>query len=327
MPIKTRYPTGSLPWPLVLLEGPELSGKTYAAAEFTASERVGDCYWLPVGDTPPDEYAAIMGPDCLVVEHNGAWYDILSQVAQIHAVALDSDPGDPPTVLVIDSMTCEWELHKDWITARARSTKSAQKLLREDPNSEIKLSRALWDDAGGRHDDLMRLLKTFNGIVIVTARCKETVVDSDGRIIPGSEYRVDAHRGLTHDASVWVRLSRDERPTLIGCRVAGVGAVPGVDKSLQFDDFRLDGLLFDVLGYTPASARPRVVTPLVADETELAAQARAAVREYVTQHRLNEEQVLAAFYRQHGEALRECRDVAVILQFLKQLRQSRQEAS
>lgn len=322
---RTRPPSGAPSWPLVLLEGSEFAGKTFTAAQFTASDRVGDCYWLPIGEAAPD--AVIPGADYLVVEHNGSWFDIVDQVAEVHAVAEQSE-SEKPTVLVIDSMTCKWELLKDWITVRARESRNAQKLLREDPNADIKVSSVLWDEAAARHADLMGYLTTFNGIVVLTARCREAVVtDTDGRMVVGSaDYKVDAHRGLAHAASVWVRMSRDEAPTLIGCRTAGSKIRPGVDKPLRFPSFSLDELLFEELGYDLTDARPATVTPLIADESVLAPQARAAVRQYTQTHGLDENQVLQAFYRQHKEPLKDCRDTAVILHFLGQLKQQERAA-
>ncbi|WP_099024361.1 AAA family ATPase [Mycolicibacterium palauense] len=320
MAIRTRQPTGVPTWPLVLIEGPELSGKTYTAAAFTASQQIGECYWVAWGEAAPDEYAAIPGAQFQVVDHDGSWHDILGQVTEIHTAAATDWWGKPP-VLIVDSMTSVWEMLKNWITVRARESKHAQKLLREDPNAEIKLSNVLWDDASDRHADLMRLLTTFNGIVVVTARCKESfAVDSEGRPIPNTaDYRVDAHRTLTHDASVWVRLTREEPATLIGCRSVSLGISPA-EKPLRFSNFTLDHLLFERLDYAAGGAKPRDVTALVADEAELAARARAAVRDYTRNSNLDEDVVLGEFYRSRGEALKDCRDVGAILAFLNHLK-------
>lgn len=320
MPIRTRQPSGVPTWPLVLLEGPELVGKTFAAAEFTASERVGECYWVAWGESAPDEYGAIPGTRFQIVDHDGSWLDIVGQIGDIHTAAATSWWEKPP-VIVIDSATCEWEMLKDWISVRARESKAAQKLLREDPNADIKLSNVLWDDASSRHAELMKLLITFNGIVIVTARCKETVaVDSEGRPIAGTaDYRIDAHRSLTHDATVWIRLSREEPATLIGCRSATFGVKPGA-KPMRLPEFSIEHVLFDLMNYGAGPAKPRDITALVSDEAELAARARAAVRAYTIANGLDEDRVLGDFQRWRNEALKDCRDASAILAFLNQLK-------
>lgn len=299
-----------------------MSGKAAAAAAFTGSQHVGDAYWIDLGQDTADECAETPGADFMVVDHDGSWHDILSQVAQIHTVAAHRDGGKPP-VLVINSMTAEWELLKDWITVRARESKNAQKLLRDDPNAEVKVSSILWDEAASRHGELMRYLATFKGVVVVIAGSRETVAtDSDGRPVPHTvDYRVDAHRELTHAASVWVRMSRDEPPTLIGCRAPVSKVCPGVDRPLRFPAFNLEQLLCDELGYDLSASQPRSVTPLISDESVLAPQARNAVRQYTVTNGLDENKVLQDFYRQHGEPLKDCRDTAAILQFLADLKQ------
>ena len=39
--LKTRKPTGRVPWPCILLEGEEKSGKSWALAQFSTSDRIG----------------------------------------------------------------------------------------------------------------------------------------------------------------------------------------------------------------------------------------------------------------------------------------------
>src|SRR5690606_23124247 len=100
MAIKTRKPTGAVPWPLILLEGGEKAGKSWACAELSASEKVGQTYWLDLSEGAADEYGAVPGARYLVVEHNGTWQDIVGQVAEIREeAARAADAGEPPVVL------------------------------------------------------------------------------------------------------------------------------------------------------------------------------------------------------------------------------------
>lgn len=320
MTIRTRKPTGIPPWPLVLIEGPEKSGKSYAAAQFTASDKIGQAYWLDLGEGAGDEYAAIPGADYLIVEHDGSWHDIVGQVKAIHEEAAASTK---PVVLIIDSMTAEWDMLKDWASKRARESKFAQKQLREDPNAEIKPSMNLWNDAGDRHHQLMRLLMTFPGIVIITARGKDVAaLDADGKPIPkGRDYRVEGHKTLPFDASVWVRLSRDEAPMVVGCRSVHSGIRPGVDKPQRFPDFSVEHLIFDVLAVDPLRSRAREVTELVSDEKGLADQARAALREWCTENQVDLRAVASRFHEERGEELRVTQDAEAVLTVLGELKQ------
>lgn len=326
MAIRTRKPTGIPPYPLVLVEGPEKSGKSFAAAQFTACDKLGQCYWLDLGEGAADEYAAIEGADYLIVEHDGTWHDIIGQVGEIHSAAADSEK---PVVLIVDSMTAEWELLKDWASKRARESKFAQRKLREDPNTEIKPSMNLWNDAGDRHHNLMRLLMTFPGIVVMTARGKEVAaLDGDGKPIPNAkEYRVEGHKTLPFDASVWVRLSRDDHPTVVGCRSVHSGLRPGVDRPRKYPNFTLEHLIFEVLKIDPKATQAREMTDLVSDEIALANQARSALGDYLRLKKIPYKPVAERFYEERGEELESTMDPTAVFDFLATLKKEKGEAA
>ncbi|MBX9150033.1 AAA family ATPase [Rhodococcus qingshengii] len=263
--IKTRKPTGAVPWPLILVEGGEKTGKSWALAEFTASDKVGQAYWLDLGEGAADEYAAIEGADYLVLEHDGTWRDIHGQIAAVRQEAQRAhDAGEKPVVLLIDSMTAEWDMLKDWVGGRARQSKYAVKQLKEDPDAEIKPAMNLWNDANDRHGRLMHLLMTFPGIVVVTARGKMVAaLDNNGRPIPNEkEYKVEGHKTLAFDVSAWVRLSRDEAPKIVGIRSVNHGLRPGVDKPKPAPQFTLEWLVFDALKCDPKTAKVRELQAL-----------------------------------------------------------------
>lgn len=329
MAIKTRKPTGIPPWPLILIEGPEKSGKSWAAAEFTACDKIGQAYWIDLGEGAADEYAAIPGANYLVVDHDGTWQDIISQVTEISAVA---EGSEKPVVLVIDSMTTEWEMLKDWASTRAKESPFAKRKLREDPNAEVKPSMNLWNDAGDRHHTLMRLLMTFPGIVIITARGKEVAaLDDDGRPIPkAKDYRVEGHKTLPYDASVWVRLSREDHPQVMGCRSVKAGIKPGVDRPVKSPDLTIEKVVFEVLGLDVAAAQAREVTDLVTDEMALANAARAELGAFIREHKLSYKALAEQFHRDNGETLELTRDPQAVRNLLDTLnldQQAAQEAS
>lgn len=278
--IKARPATGAVPWPLVLIEGAEKSGKSWAMAEFTADPRIGQAYWLDLGEGAADEYAAIPGANYLVIEHDGTWADIVSQVEAVRAEAERAHKaGEKPVTLLIDSMSAEWDMLKDWVSERARKSKTAQAKLARDPNAEIKPTMNLWNDASNRHAYLMRLLMTFPGIVVVTARGKSVAaLDGNGRPIEGEkEYKVEGHKNLPFDASAWVRLSRDNPPAVVGARSVAHGLRPGVDKPKPAPDFTVAWLVFDVLKCDPNTARTRDLQKL--DSSVPDPQDRKPVRE------------------------------------------------
>lgn len=270
MNIKTRRPTGRVPWPLILIEGGEKSGKSWACAQFSTSNRIGQMYWIDLGEGAADEYGAIPGAKYLVVEHNGTWAQIQGAVDAVKAeAARAAAAGEPPVVLVIDSMTAEWDLLKDWASdkARRRHEIKVRKYNAKPlgPDDEPKISMDLWNEAGARHRKLMTTLMTFPGIVLLTARGKEVAaLDDAGKPIERQrEYKVEGHKTLGFDVSCWIRLDRSKPGTVIGVRSVHVGIRPGYDDPIELArDWSIEGIVFDTLRCAPAEAHVRDLTPL-----------------------------------------------------------------
>lgn len=274
--LKTRRPTGRVPWPLILIEGGEKSGKSWACAQLSTSDRIGQMYWIDLGEGAADEYGAIPGASYLVVEHDGTWANIQASVDAVKAAAqAAADAGAAPVVLVIDSMTAEWDLLKDWASdkTRQRHNAKARKFGKPQlgPDEEPKISMDLWNEAGARHRKLMTTLMTFPGIVLLTARGKDVAaLDDKGAPIPNArEYKVEGHKTLGFDVSCWIRLDRSQPGHVIGVRSVHVGVRPGYDDPVQLAaDWTLEQIVFDTLRCEPANAQPRQMTELQAHEQE-----------------------------------------------------------
>lgn len=269
--LRTRKPTGCVPWPLILVEGGEKSGKSWTLAVLSASPRVGQTYWIDMGEGSADEYGAVPGSRYLVVEHDGTFSAVYQAVEAVYAEARRAaDAGEPPVVLGIDSMTAEWDLLKDWASLRARGSRSNKEKLAKDPLAEITVSQNYWNDSLSRHRKLMRLLMTFPGICVVTARGKlVSAVDGKGTPIEGQKtYRVEGQKDLAFDASCWVRLSRDAKPIVVGARSVHSGIRPGIDPPKELpDDWSLEWLIFEALKCDPTNAHVRDLVDLKPDRT------------------------------------------------------------
>lgn len=265
MTLSTRPPTGKVPWPLILVEGPEKAGKSWACAELSASPRVGQTYWIDLGEGSADEYGAIPGARYLVVEHDGSFSAILSAVEEIKAIAAKAaGAGEPPVVLVIDSMTAEWDALKAIADQRARQ-RLAKKGRSLAVDAEPQISMDLWNEVNGRHRKLMTHLMTFPGIAVMTARGKEVAsLDDSGRPIEGTkEYKVDGQKHLAFDASVWIRVGRDNPPLVVGARSVYAGIKPGTDKPKVLPDLSLERVVFEILRCGGASHVRHLVNPIV----------------------------------------------------------------
>lgn len=266
--LRTRKPSGVPPWPLILLEGAEKVGKTWMALEFSGDQRIHQTWALDLGEGSLDEYGAIPGADFDILEHDGTWAEIIGQIeaAVEESKKLRADGRVP--MLVVDSGSAEWDMLKSWVDVRARRQPSNIRKLRENPDNEIKASRNIWNDADARHQRFMRLLRAFDGPVILTARGKwVSATGKDGQPLQGEkEYRVEAQKNVGYAANAWVRLSRDEPPTVIGLRGVKHGIRPGIDDVRPWRDFTLGALIFDVIGCEQETTTVRVQADLDADQ-------------------------------------------------------------
>ncbi|WP_328925556.1 ATP-binding protein [Streptomyces sp. NBC_00190] len=263
--LKTRKPTGQVPYPLLVLEGEEGSGKSYAAAEFSASPLTGQTYWIDLSEGSADEYAAIDGADYLVIDHDGSYRDILEQIEAVHAEACRAaEAGEPPVVLVIDSGSALWRMLTNWTQERARRTRKNKAVLASDPDAGIDIPMNLWNDAVDRWGRVMHLLQTLPGIAIVLARGKEvSAVDENGNPISGrKEWKVSGHKDLGFDATVWVRMKRDEDPHIIKARSLRLRVEKR--RPMRLPDFSIEDLVFNRLGCS-AKSQPRVMPLLAGD--------------------------------------------------------------
>jgi len=271
MALQTRRPTGAIPWPVILLEGAEKAGKTVSLVTLSASPKVGRTAILFLGEPISDEYGAWPGARYEIIEHDGTWPSIIGQVEEARAEARRAfDAGEPPFVLGIDSATAEWELLKDWGSAKARSAPSNQRRLAADPAAEIKVHPNIWNDVGARHARLMTLLLTFPGIVVLTARGKEVAhIGPDGNPVEGKkDYRVEGHKNLCYDVSCWIRMFRDKPAIVVGARSVHAGIRPGRDEPRQLaPDWSLEGLIFDTLRCDPKRAAQQEMVALRTDIT------------------------------------------------------------
>ncbi|MFE1559009.1 hypothetical protein ACFW6V_28995 [Streptomyces sp. NPDC058734] len=267
-PLRTRKPTGVIPWPKILIEGEEKAGKSFTAAAFTGCERVGQAYWLELGEDTADEYIGVPGADYVIIEHNGTYRDILGQLEAVHAEARRAAANhEPPVVLVIDSMSLLWRMLVNWTAERARRSRAGQKKLRYDPDAEIKPGMNLWVDAGERWNRVMYLVRTMPGIVLLLARGKEiAAVDDRGEPIPDTkEWKVEAQKSLGFDATVWVRLKRAE-PGLgevIAARSLRF-SVPRDGAPLRMPQFSVENLVFERMGCS-IHTQPRPAPELAGD--------------------------------------------------------------
>lgn len=321
---RTRQPSGIPSFPMVLLEGPDSVGKSYAAAQFTGSEKTGQAYWMDIGEGAADEYINVPGADYLILDHDGTWSDILAQIREATAEAAKGT--DKPAVLIVDSASNIWDLLKAWTNGRARNSRNGKKALEADPDAEVTIPPNLWNDANDRHHQFMNELSRFPGVVVLTARGKETMaVDKEGRPVTGQKsYSVEANKNLPFKVNAHVRLSREDPPQVVSFRSATNGLRPGVDRPQKYPEFTLEHLVFDVMGLEKAQTRD--VTELVSDEKALADAARLELREWCEKEGFDLQEVADRFYKSQEEALGATRDASAVRNLLQALKEEKAAA-
>lgn len=276
--LNRRRPTGAVPWPFILIEGGEKTGKVWDMITLSTSDRVGDCNLLDLSEGGADEYGAIPGANYWVLEHDGSWGSIMGQIRAVRQSAAEArERGDKPTCLFIDSGSLIWTGLSQWAEQLARRSPAGQRALRDNPNAEVTVTFTHWNAANKRWRAMMTLLLTFPGIVVMSARGKwVTAIDDNGKPAeddngkPYKEYKVEGQKDLAYDATVWVRKLRDGTTQIIGARSVHAGIRPGGSQPKEVSDgrFTLEWLIFDVLKCDPDKAHVRDLKDLDGDRGE-----------------------------------------------------------
>lgn len=259
-PFRPYRPSGLVQAPVIVVEGPAYSGKTWEIIQATKDSRICRTWWIDWGGKSViDEYGGLDGVDVEVLPHDGTIWSVLSLVEQAHVHARDIVSRDGAPMLVIDSAAIEWRALL-WLAHRlTMASPSVQRRIENNAAARAdshKIPENVWSDIHGLHEQFWRLLRTFPGIVVLTARGGEVAAyDEDGNLIPGERaYKVTGHRDLPFDATAWVRTSTSGPPVVIGAKSAHSPLRPGQDEPRACPS--LSWLLFELLGYEPRPWEP-----------------------------------------------------------------------
>lgn len=210
MALKTRKPTGQASWPLVLLAGMQGAGKSYGAAVASASPLVGRTLWVSIGERDPDDYGAVRDADgnladFEIVEHDGSY----AGIRQAFADAVAEPPVDGlPTLLVGDSMTRLWNLITENVQGIANARKKG---TRAAATGDYTVTSDLWNQAAQQWADVMNIITSHEGPVILTARLDSVTVMENGQPTKEKTWKVQGHKSLPFDVDAQVELySRGE---------------------------------------------------------------------------------------------------------------------
>lgn len=271
MALILRDPTGKPPWPITLISGIEKSGKTFAAAQASASKLIDRTIWFPFGEDDPDEYGAIPGARFKIATHNGTYRALYN--AMNDALALEQDPSyDPkvPDLWVLDSGGRLWALISDMaqVEANRRWAKRRENQGKPIPEDGVRITPDLWNTANARWEGILNLMRKHKGPSIITARLglKSIVNEKTGEPTGAKDWKVEAQKGLPFDVGVIVEMhARGEN------YLTGVRSLRWVAKEPRwaYPDFTMEDL-WTKLGLADAPAGERVHTTSTGEQSAAA---------------------------------------------------------
>ena len=251
----TRKPTGKPPWPMILLAGGEKSGKSWSAAQFSASEMVGRTFFIEVGEHYADEYGAIPGVRYQIVPHDGTYRDI--HAAVLWATKQPRVDGKP-NVIIFDSGTVLWDMLSDQAQRTANRRWRKKNPNAPEPEDEIQITMDLWNTAKDRFAEIARLLYQHDGPSIITARLEQVAVIAAGKPTNEKAWKVRAEKNLPFEVDVVVQAREPRTFQITGLRSTRLELPVG--KTIPLPGFTVEGLLRKLGLDQEGATAPRSVT-------------------------------------------------------------------
>ncbi|MEU5425538.1 hypothetical protein AB0H73_08005 [Streptomyces olivoreticuli] len=241
---KSRKPTGKPNPPIILLTGPEKTGKSYEAARGSGSDLIGMTYWIEIGGSEgtADYYGRVPGADYEIVPHDGSYQDILDAIRWVnHQPRVDGKPN----MLVIDSMTSLWDMLSDEIAmyARNRAIRKAERNRSRVPTLDdpVVIDSDLWNRAKDRWGEVLWLLRRHQGPCLLLARTEVVTAFENDKPTRNTTRKVKAEKNLPAAVDAIVDLHAIGEAWLTGVRTLHMEIQPG--ETQRFHDFTIDGLL------------------------------------------------------------------------------------
>lgn len=263
----TRKPTGRPAWPLILLAGIEGGGKSWAAVEATGLPTVGRAFYLELGERMADEYGNVPGANFEIVEHNGTFNDLLGAAQWCARQPVEDEKFN---ILIIDSISAVWELLSDEAQLRANTRGRGRK----NNDGDRQITMDLWNDAKDRYMAFMQVLRTFQGVVIATARLDSINVVVDGSPTGERQWKPRGHKNLPFDVQVIVQARQPRKWVLT--KIASTQFQLPVGGELELPEFSV-GKLLEKMGINAGTTTATYVRPSAASEPALPSDVLATI--------------------------------------------------
>lgn len=330
MSLTTRKPTGKPPWPVALIAGVEKAGKSYAAAEASASPLIDRTFWFTQGEDDPDEYGALPGARFEIVVYDGTFRDLYLKMKEAAA-----EPMDParPHLWVLDSATKLWDLISDMAQVEKnrrwakRQQNNGAKAAEVVPGDGLRIDMDLWNVARSRWDGVLELMTKHQGPSIITARLeKKAIVDeATGEPTKFKDWKVLAQKQLPFEVGVVIELHARGEAYLTGVR--SLRFKPEQART-PYPDFTMDDL-WRKLGLADAEAvGPRIHVQVTGEQSASADDLIVARRgellnqllEVARTARVTAERLAEKWLEEHGHDIRVTTDIGSLELMLDDLR-------
>ncbi|MFJ4084861.1 hypothetical protein ACIP2Z_38710 [Streptomyces iakyrus] len=230
---------------MILLAGPEKTGKSRVAAEGTASELLGMTYWIEIGGSEgtADYYGRLPGANYEIVNHDGSYQDILDAVRW--AVAQPPAVEGKRNMIVLDNVSVLWDMLSDEqaLYARWRAEKKAQEQRRRGPNPDLPVTvdPDLWNRAKDRWGEILWHLRRHSGPTLLLARQELVTAFENDKPTRDKTRKIKAEKNLPAAVDAIIELHALGEAYLTGVRTLHWEVTPG--QSERFEDFSIDALL------------------------------------------------------------------------------------
>ncbi|HEV2346428.1 MAG TPA: hypothetical protein VGS97_20180 [Actinocrinis sp.] len=258
---RTRKPTGKPSWPMMCLAGVEKSGKSWAAAAFSASELVGKTYFIEVGENYADEYGRLPGVRYEIVPHDGTYRDIAASVEW--AVKQPRDESGKPNCIIFDSGTVLWDMLSDHAHRAAYRRWRKNNPNDPEPTDEIVVTMDLWNIAKDKFAAIARMLYHHDGPAIITTRLEQVAVVVGGKPTTEKAWKVRAEKNLPFEVDAVIQARKPRTWEITGLRSTQLELPEG--KTIPMPGFTVEGFLRRLGHDQPDATAPRSVTPLRED--------------------------------------------------------------
>lgn len=199
MALVTRKATGKPSWPITLLAGMQSAGKSFTAAQASASPLVSRTLWVGFGESDPDYLAAIPGVDFEIVVHDGTIRSLLESLDEIAKLPV---PDEGPILVVIDSGSRYWDVLSERAQYRAN---------RRQKRDDATIGVDLWNEAKRDWQRVLNVLRKHKGPSIITARFEEVAIVVGGKPTGEKQWRIKAEKGAPYDVDAVIEMrSRGE---------------------------------------------------------------------------------------------------------------------